>query len=101
MTACMFSYCQRRIAHPVTPLPGSPAVVHVFEPKRMKLFVKSAEFLPDRTAEHQESARGLFDLGGLGKLKPQATVVPIDRVARPPSIDQQRLTNQSGRRGQT
>ena len=60
MAAQMLGADLRHILDAIPRLDRPPAEIHVFEPDRVKIFVKAAQMLPHIAARHEECARRLF-----------------------------------------
>jgi hypothetical protein len=73
---------QSQIPHPL-------AKIHVFEPHRMKVCVKTAQPLPHVAPEHQKRSRRLISFGGPVEIHVQTPIAAIHGIPRQQAIDAQ------------
>src|SRR5262245_23882439 len=75
--------------------------VYVFEARRVRSLVHSADVVEGLTPEHQAGARGLFDLCGRGVVEVGRAVAYPCRIGGPQLINQQEIRRPRSERGES
>ena len=81
----------------IPPVCRAAAKINILEPEREKRLLKSAQFLPRRTPDHEKGTGRLLHGQSPRVIQVQSAVAAIYRVSRPEPVKQESFQNQRGR----
>jgi hypothetical protein len=94
MAAAMLRLNLRNILNLISSLGCTQAEIHILEPYRVEILVKTSQAVPGVASRHEECAGGLLYRAPESQVPIQVSITPVDWISRPQTVDSQKLEGQ-------